>query len=38
MRSIVILRVSYLLQLKVVKVNLQAIDGHFSKLGAFLVN
>jgi hypothetical protein len=31
MKSIVILRVSYLLQVKVVKVNLQANVGHFSE-------
>jgi hypothetical protein len=30
MKSEVILRVYYLLQVKVVKVNLQAKDGHFS--------
>jgi hypothetical protein len=30
MRYAVILRVSYLLQVKVVQVNVQAKDGHFS--------
>jgi hypothetical protein len=30
MISIVILRVSYLLKVKVIKANLQAKDGHFS--------
>jgi hypothetical protein len=31
MRYTVILKVSYFLKVKVVKVNLQAKDGHFSK-------
>jgi hypothetical protein len=31
MRYTLILRVSYLLQVKVVKVNIQAKDGHFAE-------